>query len=331
MMQAKTSLSGITAFVLLLLAFSGNIFASGQKLWEFDLRRNGYPEAPDATVRFWGHYVITGNRVPQCDSLDLSAAANFDLNRLPKLQRDHELQQAADKLWATSNSLVFDVATGRQVPRKLLANETISWDCLPSLHWGDPAPGRVQLIAHMENTWVLKDNESNFYLERQGVGRTLFCSRCKHFNAVAPLGSELFLMKPAYGHHDFEVRDAEGRKRYAISRLCHREGCDVVFNRQETRFATVENYQSVSGHFIYLGDNIFNHNGPLKVDQKRLRVFSSATGSELFGHTWKDPEEAEYDYLHNREKIAFSDDGSFLAIVTHEAKLLVFKISENER
>lgn len=106
------------------------------------------------------------------------------------------------------------------------------------------------------------------------------------------------------------------------TKACQIRFATVIKDPGETRFATLENYQSwgQKRHFI---ENFATE--ARTFDRVLLRVFSIHDGAQLFEYRFDYRETYRSGEL--AERVAFSADGSLLAVLRGDSKLLLFQIS----
>jgi hypothetical protein len=123
------------------------------------------------------------------------------------------------------------------------------------------------------------------------------------------------------------ARDDETTKRCQLvidkgKKACRIRFAIVIKDPGETRFATLESYQSPRQklHFI---ENFATE--ARTYDRVLLRVFSIHDGAQLFEYRFDYHETCRPGEL--AERVAFSADGSLLAVLRGDSKLVVFPIS----
>ncbi len=99
----------------------------------------------------------------------------------------------------------------------------------------------------------------------------------------------------------------------------------VTSNRTGTRFAVLDLGQSwgakVRNALAFAADVIYT-------DKKVIRVFASQDGKKLFEYSWMFHESCSL-CVDSTERVAFSDDGEMVAVLGDDAKLRVFRISDD--
>ena len=194
--------------------------------------------------------------------------------------------------------------------------------CLPAL---DPLQPMLVFDA-THSTRLPKEVLSTFALEWQPPGshRNFYpCNDEDRYSPTAPfLTNELF-----YGIDDkyFVVYNANWREKYRVSPA----GADwwdacITSNRAGTRFAILRPGETLLAE---IRNKLTPFSNEIHTEKKVITVFSVQDGKKLFEHWWRDPPAVAPEERHNTERVAFSDDGEMLAVLTEDRELQVFQIA----
>jgi hypothetical protein len=185
--------------------------------------------------------------------------------------------------------LVFDVTARKQVSKEVLNSYKQEWEP-PQAH-------------------------RNFY---PCSGRTRYLPMAKILTPDLSYDHD-------YDRNEFIVLDSIGREKYRVSP--DEFGCwgtCVVCNRAGTRFAILEKGQSLTEKIHNIIVNLMHDP---ETDKKEIRVYSTSDGKKLFELSWLEPDRLQ-NLVDESERVAFSDDGSMLAILDDEGVLRVIAISD---
>jgi len=205
--------------------------------------------------------------------------------------RDEATRQCLTAFDPRQPMLVFDTVTHKQLPKEVLGSYVQEWE-----------PPR----AH-----------KNFYP----------CEEKDRYEPTAPFITD----KLRYGHdderHTFIVMDDNWKEKYRIAPAFGCWGMCVVSNRTGTRFAILDEGQTLRARIINKIDSIRD---TYLTDKKVIRVYSAQDGKKLFELSWVEDGRAWGAGPDESERVAFSDDGVALAVLRDDARLQIFRISDDQ-
>jgi hypothetical protein len=164
-------------------------------------------------------------------------------------------------------------------------------------------------------------------VEQPGQPDIFFCRRCvdKKESLVRWVAPDRLMIARNDSRQDKKaaVMDLHGVEQYRFALEDFPLDAQVVFNPAGTRFAIFWEYQSRWSKIRYVLDDFFGDSAA--EDRMTMKVFSTATGEQIFEKTWHSGQEAENIYR-GGNKIALSDDGSWLAYLSSNLKIEIFKL-----
>jgi hypothetical protein len=205
--------------------------------------------------------------------------------------RDEATRQCLPAFDPGQPMLVFDTVTHKQLPKEVLGSYVQEWE-----------PPR----AHR-----------NFYP----------CEEKGRYEPTAPFITDKLRYNDDYEQHRFIVTDENWKEKYRIAP--GRLGCwgtCVVSNRAGTRFAIMDKGETP---LVWLGNRINTLKDQYDTDKKVIKVYSAQDGKKLFQLSWRENEQAWGPGPDESERVSFSDDGESLAVLRDDARLQIFRISDD--
>jgi hypothetical protein len=305
----------------MVLATSSGAFASGQQVWAIDLQARGYDSRTNVRIWFWRHYLVVDPDAEVCRALNKSNLARNSPSHAPPFH----IPDAR----GTHNMLVFDIDTHQEVSSGVLVGADRAAACPQVQGWWWFGESREEVLAAWKDRLVRKDKQGGLYVSREGRPDSLFCRACAD-DGVRWVAPDLLIVGKYNSEKalSVEVVDLDGKTRYRLDPDKVR-AFNAVFNATGTRFALFGTYQSGLGHLLYWLHDRVSDDPFITTDRKTIQVFSTSDGQQLFDKTWR-KDEADGDNNWEPDlKLALSDDGAFLAYYTHEAKVLVYRLTSD--
>ncbi len=203
---------------------------------------------------------------------------------------DENTRQCVQAFDPLQPMLVFDVINRKRLPKEALGAFVLEWE-----------PPRSQ-----RNFYPCKDDD--------------------RYMPTAPfLTYEMFY---GHGEKNLVVYDTNWKEKYRVSPagvscwdIC------VTSNRTGTRFAILNLAESLAAK---IRNKLTPFRNEYYTDTKAITVFSAQDGQKLFEHSWREAPSVASLELGNSERVAFSDDGEMLAVLTDDGKLQVYKIANSQ-
>ncbi|HZI55397.1 MAG TPA: hypothetical protein VFF39_01415 [Verrucomicrobiae bacterium] len=292
-------------------------FASGKQVWSINLQPKGYNCLTDVRIWFWRHYLVVDPDLEFCRVLNER-----------NLQRASVFRHRGSTFFGDrriNKILVFDVDTHQEVPIAVLAGADPAAACPQVQGWWWISEPSNEVEAAWKDRLVLRDRHHGLYVNREGQPDSPLCSACAD-DLVRWVAPDLLLITKNYSEKNpsTQIVDLDGKTKYRIDPGV---GANVVFNSTGTRFVQFGTYQTGWGHIRYWLDDQFSDF--ITTDRKTIRVFSTSSGELLFKKTWrKDEADADNNWQPDL-KLALSDDGTFLAYYTHDARVLIYRLASS--
>jgi len=313
-------------FVIFLLVAAMSA-AAEDHVWEVDLRPYMKGSFYPHRVWFQGKYLVVE---PSSDFCHDMLKASVDRTFL----KPQDLVRPVLPLSGAAH--VFDVNKREEVSVDIFKAETQNLDearaaaCpqLEELSW--VSSRRADIPVAWNQALLRRNGSGGIDIDRPGQPEVSICERCLSEKTIIRFVAPERVLIAATGSDlskNARVLDLQGKEKFQFDLKGMPEDAYVVFDRSGTRFAVTWIWQSGLGHLRYFLDDYLSDGAGITYDRKIIQVFSTVTGQRLYKNIWHSRAEAS-GFYDSDNSIAFSGDGSLLAYVNAEYKIVIMKVPQ---